>query len=201
MATTRSGGTAPAQRLLEAAGDLFVREGIRAVGIDRVIAEAGVARASLYHAFGSKDALVAAYLDDQDDADRRKWEKATAGLDTPRDKILALFDLAHGAAVARRFRGCLYLNAATEFPDPGHPARAAVDRHRAWLHALLVDLVEQTGASDVEGVAERVRLLYDGAVAGSKFSRSTAPIELGKELAASLLDGAQGWTASRGRAR
>ncbi|WP_243788522.1 TetR/AcrR family transcriptional regulator [Saccharopolyspora gloriosae] len=188
MATTRSGGAAPARRLLEAAGNLFVREGIRAVGIDRVLAEAGVARASLYHAFGSKDALVAAYLDDQDEADRRKWEKAAADLDSPRDKILALFDLAHGAAVSRRFRGCLYLNAATEFPDPKHPARASVDRHRAWLHELLVELAEQAGAADAEATAERLRLLYDGAVAGSKFSRSPDPIDLGKQLAADLLD-------------
>ncbi|MEU6130361.1 TetR family transcriptional regulator [Saccharopolyspora sp. NPDC047091] len=187
MATTRSGAAAPAQRLLDAAGTLFVREGIRAVGIDRVLAEAGVARASLYHAYGSKDGLIAAYLDDQDEADRGKWEKAAAELDSPREKVLALFDLAHGAALNRRFRGCLYLNAATEFPDPQHPARAAIDRHRTWLHELLVDLAARSGAADPEATAERIRLIYDGAVAGSKFSRGTEPIELGKRLAAELL--------------
>lgn len=187
MATTRPAGTTPAQRLLEAAGTLFAQEGIRAVGVDRVLAEAGVARASLYHAFGSKDALVAAYIDSQDEADRRKWEKAAANLDSPESKILALFDLAHTAAVNRRFRGCLYLNAATEFPDRTHPVGASIARHRAWLRELLIDLAGQAGAHDVEHTADRLRLIYDGAVAGSKFAKSTDPIETGKQLAEQIL--------------
>lgn len=187
MATMRPVGPTPAERLLEAAGTLFAREGIRAVGVDRVLSEAGVARASLYHAFGSKDGLIAAYITSQDEADRKKWENAVAGLDTPQGKVLALFDLAHSAAVTRRFRGCLYLNAATEFPDRAHPVRTPVAQHRAWLRELLADLVEQAGARDVEGTAERILLVYDGAVAGSKLSRSTDPIALGKEMAERIL--------------
>lgn len=182
MTTTRSGGT-PAQRLLEAAGTLFAQEGIRAVGVDRVLAAAGVARASLYHAFGSKDALVAAYIADQDRADRGKWEEAAAELETAQEKVLVLFDLARTAALRRDFRGCLYLNAATEFPDPEHPARHAVAQHRAWLREILVDQLAQAGATEPEPLAERVVVLYDGAVAGSKFSRSAEPIELGREMA------------------
>lgn len=177
----------PAQRLLEAAGTLFAREGIRAVGVDRVLAEAGVARASLYHAFGSKDALIAAYVDDQDRADRGKWGEATAALDSPVEKVLALFDLARAAAVRRSFRGCLYLNAATEFPDAEHPVRHAVARHRAWMRQMVVDQLAQGGVVDPEPVADRVTVLYDGAVAGSKFSRSTDPIDLGREMVESLV--------------
>lgn len=183
MITTRS----PAERLLEAAGNLFAREGIRAVGVDRVLAEAGVARASLYHAFGSKDALIAAYVDDQDRADRGKWEEATAGIGSPAEKVLALFDLARTAAVQRDYRGCLYLNAATEFPDRDHPVRHAVARHRAWLREMLLDQLAQAGVPDRERVADRIVVLYDGAVAGSKFSRSTSPIDVGREMVDQLV--------------
>lgn len=186
MTTTRS-GTTPARRLLEAAGNLFAQEGIRAVGVDRVLAAAGVARASLYHAFGSKDALVAAYIADQDRADRGKWEEAAAELATPQEKVLALFDLARTAALRRDFRGCLYLNAATEFPDPEHPARHAIAQHRAWLREVLIDQLSQADADEPEPAAERIVVLYDGAVAGSKFSRSTGPIDLGREMAQRLV--------------
>lgn len=183
MANTRS----PAQRLLQAAGNLFMREGIHAVGVDRVLTEAGVARASLYHAFGSKDALVAAYVDDQDHADRAKWEKAAADVDTAQERILVLFDLARSSALHRRFRGCLYLNAATEFPDPEHPVRHAVARHRGWLREMLLDELTRAGVEAPEPVADRIILLYDGAVAGSKFSRTTAPIDLGRSVANELI--------------
>lgn len=188
MVSAQRTESTPAQRLLEAAGTLFTQEGIRAVGVDRVLTKAGVARASLYHAFGSKDGLIAAYIDRQDESDRTKWEQAITELDSAEDKILALFDLAHSAAVARRFRGCLYLNAVTEFPDRTHPVATAVTRHRTWLRELLVDLAGQAGARDANRAAERIQLLYDGAVAGSKFSRSTDPIELGKGLARQVLD-------------
>lgn len=187
MSSTRPARPSPTQRLLDAAGPLFAREGIRAVGVDRVLAEAGVARASLYHAFGSKDGLIAAYIDDQDRADRGKWEKATVDLGSPQEKILAFFDLARAAALHRGFRGCLYLNAATEFPDPEHPARHAVARHRAWLQEVLLDQLAQIGVAETDPVADRITLFYDGALAGSKFDRSTAPIELARDLVERLI--------------
>src|SRR5690242_14112927 len=119
MATKREGST-PAERLMDTATDLSVREGIRAVGIDPLIADAQVARASLYQAFGSKDALIVAYLDRQHELDRAAFERRTTRLDDPIERIFAAFDLAETASRRSRYRGCPFLNAATEFPGMTH---------------------------------------------------------------------------------
>jgi AcrR family transcriptional regulator len=173
----------PAQRLLDTAADLFAREGIRAVGIERVLADADVARASLYQSFGSKDGLVVAYLDRQDALDRRAYERATARLTDPVARILTVFDLAEKAARRRRYRGCLYLNAATEFPDPRHPVIRVVQHHRQWLLDQVTGALGEVGAPDPEATAHRIQLLYDGALAGSKGARSCEPIRLARQMA------------------
>ncbi|MEV7010087.1 TetR family transcriptional regulator [Streptosporangium sp. NPDC051022] len=178
----------PAERLLETAGRLFPIRGIRAVGIDQIIAEAGVAKASLYQAFGSKDALVVAYLERQDAADRAVYRAAVTGLTDPAGRVLLSFDLAMAAARRRSYRGCLFLNAATEFPDPGHPVAEAVEAHRAWMRARWAEALAGRGVERA-ALVERVQVLYDGGVAGAKAARSTAPIALGREMARELLAG------------
>ncbi|WP_062213573.1 TetR/AcrR family transcriptional regulator [Streptomyces sp. NBRC 109706] len=180
----------PAERLMAAAERLFLLEGIRAVGIERLIAEAEVARASLYHAYGSKDGLVVAYLDRRDALDRAAWSSAADRVEGPVARLLTLFDLAERGAPGRGYRGCLYLNAATEFPDPDHPVARSVARHRAWLRTMLTDELTAAGVPDPAGRAAVVELLYDGALAGSKFSGSTAPIVLARERARAVVGGA-----------
>src|SRR6202051_4246556 len=113
-------GTAPArglsarERLLAAASELFYAEGIHTVGIDRVIEKAGVAKASLYGTFGSKDELVLAYLQGRADARRRRIEARVARHDAPRDKILSIFDLLAERVREPSFRGCAFVNATAE---------------------------------------------------------------------------------------
>src|SRR5437763_3009584 len=186
MRTRRDAGS-PAQRLLTAAAKLFPREGIRAVGVDRLIAEADVARASLYQSFGSKDYLIAAYLNQQDELDRAAWQRASATSEDPVDKILVLFDRAATSARKRRYLGCLYLNAATEFPDRDHPAAKAIADHREWLHELLTGLLREADVDAADETAHAVQLLYDGALAGSKLERSTRPILLAREMTERLI--------------
>ncbi|MDT0268991.1 helix-turn-helix domain-containing protein [Streptomyces sp. DSM 44915] len=177
----------PAQRLMAAAERLFPLEGIRAVGIERLISEAEVARASLYHAYGSKDGLVVAYLDRRDEVDRAAWHSAVARAEGPVARLLTLFDLAERGAPGRGFRGCLYLNAATEFPDRAHPVAQAVARHRGWLRGMLTEELRAAGVPEPAALAPVVELLYDGALAGSKFSGSTEPIALARERVRALL--------------
>lgn len=178
----------PADRLLDTAAALFDREGIRAVGIERLIAEADVARASLYQAFGSKDALVVAYVERADRTDRERYARAVRALaEDPRERIAAFFRLAAAGIRRRRFRGCLYINAATEFPDPDHPVHDAVAAHRDWQRAELVRAARQAGAADPERLGTRLQLLYDGALVGAKTLRDTGPIEEAAALAAELL--------------
>lgn len=174
----------PSERLLRTASDLFARQGINAVGIDQILRDAGVARASLYSWYGSKDALVLAYLNDLDQADRKRWNEAVSALHDPADKILAFFDVAIAGAPKRGYRGCLYANAAGEFPGVElEPVRA----HRQWLRSTLVTLLATTGISDTASVAREIQLLYDGALVGSKMERSVAPLKLGRRLAAEAL--------------
>ncbi|WP_182346476.1 TetR/AcrR family transcriptional regulator [Tomitella gaofuii] len=174
-------------RLLDAATALFSADGIRAVGIDRVISEAGVARASLYSAFGSKNGLITAYLERLDTRDRLRWEDAVAGIDDPLAKIFAFFDLAIDSAPVRNFRGCQYLNAATEFPGELGGVLAPVAAHRAWLHSLVRGLLEEAGYDGADDLASRIQTIYDGALAGSKFAADEGPLRLGRTMAAELL--------------
>lgn len=184
LARTSGGKPSPSQRLLETASVLFAANGIRAVGIDRILADAGVARASLYSSYGSKDALVLAYLDDLDHRDRARWAEAVEGLDDPVAKILMFFDLAMRTAPTKNFRGCQYANAATEFPQE---ILEPVVAHREWLRVTLVGLLVEAGVPDPEDVAVRLQLIYDGALAGSKFEHSIAPIRLGRDMVAALV--------------
>lgn len=189
-ATTAPTGTAsgsvarPAQRLLDTAAELFADQGIRAVGIDQILREAGVAKASLYSTYGSKDALVIAYLADLDHNDRNRWTQAVATTADPVRRILAFFDLASAAATRRDFRGCLYANAATEYPGTElEPVRA----HREWLRTTLTELLGPAGAAHPDILARRIQLLYDGALLGSKLERSTEPIAAARVLTEELI--------------
>ncbi|WP_224401323.1 TetR/AcrR family transcriptional regulator [Pseudonocardia sp. ICBG1034] len=182
--TTAAG---PAERLLDAAARLFDREGIRAVGIDRVIAEAGVARASLYTHYGSKDALVTAYLVRADAQDRDRYGRAVRGLaEDPLGRIRAAFDLAAAGARRRGYRGCRYLNAATEFPGRDSPVTAVVEEHRFRQRAAFRAALTQLGHTDPDETAARIQLVYDGGLAGSKAERSTDAIVRAGELAVAL---------------
>jgi AcrR family transcriptional regulator len=190
-ATTRPERMPPAERLLDTAASLFDREGIRAVGIERLIAAAGVARASLYQNFGSKDALVVAYLERADRADRARFAREVRDLaDHPRERIRAVFVLAEAGAKRRGYRGCLYINAATEFPDAHHPVRGVVLEHRRWLLDELTHALDQAGVGEPPQLAARLQLIYDGALVGAKSARAVAPIRAAAELVEELIDAA-----------
>lgn len=176
----------PAERLLATAVTLFSRYGIRAVGIDRILAESGVARASMYSAYGSKDALVLAYLEHLDRRDRARWTAAVTDVADPVEKVLMFFDLALMSAPARNYRGCQYANAATEFPDEEF---APVRAHRDWLRKTLVALLTEAGVAAPESAARQIQLIYDGALSGSKLEHSEEPLRLGRELAAAIATG------------
>ncbi len=180
-----AGTVPPAQRLLTTAAELFASQGIRAVGIDQILREAGVAKASLYSTYGSKDALVIAYLTDLDHADRNRWEQAVAGVDDPVQRILTFFDLASRSATRRDYRGCLYANAATEYPGVEFEPVLA---HRKWLRDTLTAQLKQAGADSPATLARNIQLLYDGALLGSKLERSTKPITAARALTEELIE-------------
>ena len=152
-------------RLLETASRLFYAEGLHSVGIDRIISTAGVTRATLYRHFPSKDDLVVAYLTQGDEMIRSRVDAARDRGESADDVIRAV-----AAAIAEDiqrpgFRGCAFLNAAAEYPDPAHPVHRAVLRHRDWFLATVGGLFAETGKPDAEPAARHFVMLRDGAMA------------------------------------
>jgi AcrR family transcriptional regulator len=170
----------PADRLLAAATDLFGKYGIRAVGVDRILREADCAKASLYSAYGSKDALVIAYLTELDLADRNRFAQAIEGLSDPVAKALTFFDLAHTKGLRHDFPGCLYTSAASEFPGVRFEP---IDDHRQWVRSTLSGLIKAAGIRRPTSLARHIQLLYDGALVASKVEQSVEPIRFGRGLA------------------
>ncbi|MEU6267368.1 TetR/AcrR family transcriptional regulator [Saccharopolyspora shandongensis] len=151
-------------RLLSTASRLFYAEGLHSVGIDRIIATAGVTRATLYRHFPSKDDLVVAYLTQGDEAIRSRVSAArTEGASTD-DVIRAVAAAIADDIQSPSFRGCAFLNAAAEYPDPAHPVHQAVIRHREWFLTTIVELFSETGKPDPEPAARHFVMLRDGAM-------------------------------------
>ena len=159
------------ERLVAVASELFYREGIHRVGMDRVLAEANVTRATMYRHFTGKEALVAAYLEREDAGVRGLFVAVavTAG-DDPRRLVELLIEAIADDVAERHDRGCPFINAAAEFPDAASPIRAIVTRHRAWFRTTVRDaLVAAHGPEgfDAEEAAATLVLLRDAALVGA----------------------------------
>jgi AcrR family transcriptional regulator len=162
-------------RLLAAANELFSAEGVQTVGIDRIIARAGVAKASLYNLFGSKEELVAAYLASRHERTTTRLTEAIESVDDPRQKILAVFDAQALQYQQPDFNGCAFNAASTEAPAGGL-IEQATDQFRAWIRALLTDLAGQAGAPDPAGLGRQLHLIYDGAGLAARMDHHDARI-------------------------
>ena len=159
------GGVSEArQRLLVTAAGIFYREGIHSVGVDRIISEAKVTRATFYRHFPGKEDLVLAYLQAADQEIRGQVGAAlSAGLPAS-DALRAVAASIAAGIQSDGFRGCAFLNAAAEYPDPGHPVHQAVLAHRRWF----LDTVTALMGSDPP--AQRFVMLRDGAMAAGCLS-------------------------------
>jgi AcrR family transcriptional regulator len=151
-------------RLLSKATGLFYAEGIHAVGVDRVIGAAQVTRATLYKHFPSKDDLIVAYLTEADEAIRARVQAARADDSNADDVIRAVGRSITDDIQRPGFRGCAFLNAAAEYPDPAHPVHQAVVKHREWFLETMTELFSGIGKIDAEPAARHFVMLRDGAM-------------------------------------
>jgi AcrR family transcriptional regulator len=182
-------GASPRERLLAAANELFYGEGIHTVGIDRVIEKAGVAKASLYSTFGSKDALVCAYLEGRHEARKARVMRKLATYDTPRARLLGMFDALHDYIGEARFRGCAFLRASAEGrTDRG--VRDACEDARAWTRGLFTELAAAAGARQPKRLAAELVLLYDGATVSAQMDDNRDAALTARAVATVLLDAA-----------
>jgi AcrR family transcriptional regulator len=175
------------ERLLAAADELFYEEGFNLVGIDRVIERAGVAKASLYDCFGSKEELIRSYLQQRHEARQARMRERLARYATPREKILAVFDSMAEAASKPDFRGCAFARASAE-ARPGSSVKTMCDESRAWNLALFADLAKQAGAADPDRVAQQLRVLYDGAMVSAHVDTSNTAVAAARAMAETVLD-------------
>ena len=164
--TTPSGTSAARERLLRTASELFYREGIHAVGVDRIIAEAGVTRATFYRHFPSKEDLVEAYLGVEDATIRDAFTRAREVTDEPRALLGLVIDGLADDVARLPTRGCPCINAAAEYPDPASGVRQAVGEHREWFRGELEALLAAAGAGDPTTAAGQLVLLRDAAMVG-----------------------------------
>jgi AcrR family transcriptional regulator len=177
-------------RVLAAADQLFYERGIHAVGVNEIVRRAGVAKTSMYLHFDSKDLLVASYLQGRVDAYRAEWEALLARTQgEPAPALLdAIFDVLTLFVAGEGFRGCPFVNAAAEICEPDHPARAPIDEYRLYVRdRLMREVAERAGAADPAGLAEKLQLLYDAALAGSVMAGNGIPLARARETGQILL--------------
>jgi AcrR family transcriptional regulator len=182
--------TPGARRVLDAASDLFYNRGIHAVGVDTIAEVAGVTKKTLYDRFGSKEALVVAYLQNRDARWRDHLEAHLAEVSTSGvDRVLAVFDAAESWSDAHSSKGCSAINARAEIGDghDGHPVFPEIARQKAWLLGFFTDLCADAGVTDPDATANQMMLLYEGAIVTVGMETFGNPFRLARDTASALL--------------
>ena len=186
---TASETSSPRDRLLETAGALFQRHGFQAVGIDRILAESGVAKMTLYRHFASKDELIAAYLER---ADTQFWSWANTAMEkagTPRAKLIAFFDAVGDLASTPECLGCVFQGAAMAFPEIEHPGHQIAVRHKLAVRKRLTELAREARLTHPDALGAQLALLLDGAwIAARTFRRTENSAKSVTQAAKTLIE-------------
>jgi AcrR family transcriptional regulator len=157
--------TSARDRILAIATRLFYRHGIRSIGVNTVIAEAEVAKTTLYEHFRSKDELIAQCLHRLDERYFRWFvDEVERRAEDPMQRLLAMFEIYDEWFQSADFRGCAFINAAVELADNDHPATAAITHHKRRARALIERLARDAGFADPTAVSEHLTLLMEGAI-------------------------------------
>ncbi|MFF3139223.1 TetR/AcrR family transcriptional regulator [Streptomyces mirabilis] len=180
-------GSTVRERLLAAADELFYSEGVQTVGVERVVKRAGVSKKTLYLVFGSKEALVLAYLQARRDAIEDRVARGLARFGTPRERLLGVFEIQGEFFAAPGYHGCPFLAASAETPHDSAVERAHAD-YRAWVRALFTGLAAEAGAADPGAVGGELHLLYDAAGVAAKADRDPSVAMVARAAATAVLD-------------
>lgn len=184
---------APAKlRILATANQLFYGDGIRSVGIDRLISESAVTKATFYKHFGSKDRLILEYIAQRHAATIREMDALIAETASPERALRVLIEQISTEVLTPGFRGCPFINAAVEFPDPRHALRLVVSEHREWYGLTLSALLRQMGHSLPGEAADDFVLARDGAMSGGYASDPVAASTAFVRIASRLLEDPRG---------
>ena len=179
--------TPAAARILETAERLFYTHGIGRVGVDTIVAESGVAKTTLYVHFRTKDELVAAYLASRSQRQREQLAPLLSEAAPPGDRVLAAFARRAKSLASPEWRGCAFINARAEYPEPGGIVRDTVDEHRAWIRAFFNELATQAQHPDPTDAASRLAMIWDAAAVTATFDDPDTVAARAATLVASVL--------------
>jgi len=180
--------TAVKERILETASELFYRMGVRAVGVDLVVSRADVAKTSLYRHFGTKDDLIAAFLEREDADFWRHWDQVTERhRDDPRAELDAHLDWIGKRVGRANYRGCPQINVAAEFPDMDHPARKVAAAHKREMRRRLRSIAERLGVDRPDELAGQLAVLINGAFVSAQMFEPGEATPLLRQAAHSLI--------------
>jgi AcrR family transcriptional regulator len=176
------------ERILNTASGLFYQQGIRNVGIDKIIAESGVAKMSLYNHFKSKDALIEAWLRKEDEQ-WCKWLKTNIEERTsdPHQQLLAIFDALREWFEGPDFRGCAFINASVELANPDHPGHRVALDHQQSIYRYILSLAQTAEVSSPEQLARQLLLLVQGAIVVAMMEGSWSTASQAKKAALILI--------------
>ena len=189
MSSTVSERTSARDRIMETASTLFYAEGIHAVGVDRVVLDSGVAKATLYQHFRSKEELVAACLQQRSDHWRREFaEPILVRPGPPAVRVAKVFDTLSRSVSVAEFRGCPFINAAAEYPGQDGLVAAVIQSHRARVRQLFADLLAPLPTPRRKELIDQLVLLYDGTMISAQLDWKPKPLRSAKTAAARLLE-------------
>ena len=188
MARTQSSRPSARDRILATAAELFYQEGVQNVGIDRIIAEAGVAKMSLYNHFKSKDALIAAWLQQRDETWRTWFQARVEQVATaPKDQLLAIFDVLQEWFQQPDFRGCAFINSTVELVDPDHPGYQVAVAHQQVIFDYILSLVKAADLPNPDRLAQQLLILVEGAIVVAMMQRNPDTAQQAKQAASVLI--------------
>jgi AcrR family transcriptional regulator len=179
--------------LVNVASDLFYQNGYHATGIDTILAEAGVAKMTMYHHFKSKDELILAALEKQDE----RWREWFVGeverrAKSPVGRLLAMFDALEETFQREDFRGCPFIKATSEYPSLNHPIHQIAAEHQRSVHAYVRELAHAAGAENPDALASKLCLLMGGAIATAQVSGRWEAARQAREVGRTLVEEAIG---------
>lgn len=178
------------EHLIDTAMTLFAEHGFHATGIDTILEKAGVSKKTLYHHFRSKDELILAALRKYDGLFRNNFMRQVEALaQTPRDRLLAIFDVGEQWFQQNNFYGCMFINAVAEFSASDTPIREVCREFKGLVRGYIQSICEQAGATDAALLAEELALLFEGAIVTSQIAQESGrSARIAKTVAAALVD-------------
>lgn len=176
------------EKLIQAGHEIFYREGFLAVGLDRLLNEVGCSKQTFYNHFESKDDLIVAVIDAHHEWWSKELLERIQRVADPRGQILAIFDVMDEIMRDPEYHGCIYINAAVDFPQPHHPAHQSARKAKADSIALLEKLAEDANASEPRALAEEVAMLIEGALITRQVAPESDVCAVARRAAEALLE-------------